>query len=43
MSAIESSQEVKAVGLIESMRQAREIPQVVLQQYSNIRSKGRGN
>ena len=39
MSAIESLREVKGGGLIESMRKAREIPQVVLQQYSNIRSK----
>lgn len=39
MSAVESLREVKGGGLIESMRQAREIPQVVLQQYSNIRSK----
>jgi len=40
MSVVESMRHAQGTGLIESMRQAREIPQVVLQQYSSIRSKG---
>lgn len=41
MSVVEIPQQTRGSGLIESMRKAREIPQVVLQQYSSIRSKGR--
>ncbi|MFJ3375500.1 DUF4435 domain-containing protein [Pseudomonas sp. NPDC086112] len=37
---VELSQQTRGAGLIDSMRKAREIPQVVLQQYSSIRSKG---
>lgn len=41
MSVVELPNQTNGAGLIDSMRKAREIPQVVLQQYSSIRSKGK--